>query len=285
MATPRGKEVIRGTLQELLIGIGPEDQVYRYADNDANVELVAEKHFEGRLETLDVYQLIEGVADKLALSPFWVATWSAFNQQCPDFGPVAANVNILVTAYQKRYPGWPLEIEHLYEMVGEQPELVAQLTRSTSYFEREARGIQERNEQDRLQQEATANAEKRSRMVLELTRNLADDPGRQDRKSAELMALSSADLQAHYEQAIRAQELRKMSSEDLRKVVKAENPSPYDSQFVPIPAQWRVPGKDVFIDWSQTLLQRLDSRTIGTLLKLYGEKQLNAACRKGSQQQ
>ena len=49
-------------------------------------------------------------------------------------------------------------------------------------------------------------------------------------------------------------------------------------RYAKIPAQWRVPGKDVYLDFSFGLLNQLPKEMVKQLIEKYGDSQITAAC-------
>jgi hypothetical protein len=49
-------------------------------------------------------------------------------------------------------------------------------------------------------------------------------------------------------------------------------------RYAKIPDQWRVPGKEVYLDWSFGLLNQLPKEMVKQLLEKFGDSQITAAC-------
>jgi hypothetical protein len=49
-------------------------------------------------------------------------------------------------------------------------------------------------------------------------------------------------------------------------------------RYAALPLQWRVPGKEVYLDWSFGLLNQLPKEMVKQLLEKYGDSQITAAC-------
>jgi hypothetical protein len=51
-----------------------------------------------------------------------------------------------------------------------------------------------------------------------------------------------------------------------------------NGRYAKIPDQWRIPGKEVYLDWSFGLLNQLPKEMVKQLIERYGDSQISAAC-------
>jgi hypothetical protein len=101
--------------------------------------------------------------------------------------------------------------------------------------------------------------------------------------------------------------LRDLSKEELKKIANSMDPARIQREFsgernttaepeqvlkiraqgaeevrqgrhAALPPQWRVPGKEVYLDWSFGLLNQLPKEMVKQLLEKYGDSQITAAC-------
>jgi hypothetical protein len=141
---------------------------------------------------------------------------------------------------------------------------------------------------------------------------LTDGPNRYqlaiDNKRIEERRLAMWNMSLEELEALKAKKnLRNMSKEELKAIVKGAEPARVQKfitgerhdaaepqqvidlrnqaavevaagRYGKLPDQFRVPGKDIFLDWSFALLNQLPKEMVKNLIERYGNSQISAAC-------
>lgn len=95
---------------------------------------------------------------------------------------------------------------------------------------------------------------------------------------ARVNQLSLAELRQIRDARSQARDYRNMSKEQLREVVReqvaATHPKP--EQFLPLPAQFKVPNKEIYLDWNRRLILSLPAPILRDLIEKHGQEAIDS---------
>jgi hypothetical protein len=267
---------------------------YKYV-SEANVNVLAYKFdLSGFLPSDAMVKReaeIQIQAGNIRETAVWCEAFAGFHQATGDAYRLDCNISILEKALQGRCP----TAELLMQIASEKAAQVQMTATATAQAERDQKhealfhelaprlitDIPAGSNRYAVALENKRLEERRQQiwnMSLEELQAIKEKRDLRDLPKSELVKIANSMDPARKQRELSGERNTTAEPEQVLKLRAQGEAEVASGRYAKIPAQWRVPGKDVYLDFSFGLLNQLPKEMVKQLIERYGDSQITAAC-------